>query len=69
MISLHGLISTPLKWEKVDSHIDGKVYKDGAQPKGEEYSIRLNNAVEVCADTVRDTYTGPYPHYLYPRAW
>ena len=35
MNSLQDLISTPLKWEKVDSHIEGRVYKDGVTPKGD----------------------------------
>lgn len=69
MTSLKGLISTPpLKWENVDSYIDGKVYKKGSQPKVDEYTIRWNTVVDVCTDTARDTYTGPYPHYLYPES-
>ena len=39
-------LTISLRWEKVDSHIETRVYADGKTPKGDEFSVRLN----VCAD-------------------
>ena len=49
MMRILKLMSTPLKWEKVDSHIEGKVYKEEVEPNGDEYSIRLNTGVDEWA--------------------
>ena len=53
MDSLQELIHTPLRWEKVDSHIEGRVYKEGTSPKGDQYSIRLNGVVDEWAGLAR----------------
>lgn len=45
MMGILDLIYVPLMWEKVNSHIEGIVYKYGAEPKGEQHSIILNMAV------------------------
>ena len=66
MMNIQKLISIPLKWEKVDSHIEGKVFKEGVEPKGDEYSIRLNTVVDEWAGKARTSQSGQYPQYLYP---
>ena len=66
MMNIQKLISIPLKWEKVDSHIEGKVFKEGVEPKGDEYSIRLNTVVDEWAGKAREAHRGQYPQYLYP---
>ena len=43
-----------MKWEKVDSYIETRQYKDGAKPKGDKYSIRLNKSVDVWAGEARE---------------
>lgn len=58
MDSLQALIHTPLKWEKVDSHIAGKVYKEGTLPKGDQYSIRLNTVVDEWEGVARKSNVG-----------
>lgn len=65
MMSILELISIPLKWEQVDSHIECKVYKEGAQPNGDEYYIMLNKVVDGWAGTARAIHMRHYPHYLY----
>ena len=39
MVGLIELIQTPIQWEKVNSHIEGKIFKEGTIPKGDKYSI------------------------------
>ena len=39
-------ITIPLRWEKVDSHIDTREYADEETPNVDEFSIQLN----ICAD-------------------
>ena len=58
MNSLQALIHTPIRWEKVDSHIEEKTYKDGATPKGDQYSIRLNKVVDEWAGLTRQGNVG-----------
>ena len=66
MMSIQRLISIPLKWEKVDSHIEGKVYKEGVEPNGDEFSIRLNTVADDWAGKARTSHSGQYPQYFYP---
>ena len=68
MVGLIELIQTPIQWEKVDSHIEGKIFKEGTQPKGDKYSIRLNTVVDGWAGIAREQYAGSYPQYLYPES-
>ena len=49
MAMLQDKIQFKLKWEKVDSHIKTRQYKDGATPNGDKYSIRLNKSVDAWA--------------------
>ncbi len=37
MKMLQKKITIPLRWEKVDSHIETRVYAEGKIPKGENY--------------------------------
>ena len=46
MVSLIDLIQTSMQWEKVDSHIEGKIFKEGSQFKGGTCSIWLNTVVD-----------------------
>lgn len=46
-------LSMSIRWKKVDSHIETRVYKDGQTPAGDEFSIRLNIIVDVWASTAR----------------
>ena len=62
------MIKTPLQWEKVDSHIEGRVFKDGVKPKGDEFSIRLNTVVDGWAGIARAQHMGVYPQLLYPES-
>ena len=66
LMSIQKLIHIPLKWEKVDSHIEGKVFKEVVEPKGDEYSIRLNTVADEWAGNARKAHTGIYPQFLYP---
>ena len=66
MDSLQALIHTPLKWEKVDSHIEGEVYKEGTSPKGDQYSIHLNMVVDKWAGVARKSNVGGCKQYFYP---
>ena len=43
-----------LNWEKDDSHIERWVYKSGARPCGNKYSIRLNKMVDIWAGGARE---------------
>ena len=54
MTMLQDKIQFKLKWEKVDSHIETRQYKDGATPKGDKYSIRLNKSVDAWAGEARE---------------
>ena len=62
------MIKTPLQWEKVDSHIEGRVFKDGVKPKGDEFSIRLNTVVDGWAGIARAQHRGVYSQHLYPES-
>ena len=68
MAGLIEMIKTPLQWEKVDSHIEGRVFKDGMKPKGNEFSIRLNTVVDGWAGIAREQHRGEYPQHLYPES-
>ena len=68
MDSLQASIHTPLKWEKVDSHIEGKVYKEGTSPKGDQCSIRLNMVVDEWAGVGRKSNVGGCKYYFYPKS-
>ena len=51
---LQELITIPLLWKKVDSHIENKVYKPEVKPNGDEFTIYLNKAVDKWADQARE---------------
>ena len=68
MVSLINLIQTPIQWGKVNSHIEGNIFKEDSQPKRGGYSIRLNKVVDGWAWRARESHRGPYPYYLYPES-
>ena len=68
MSSLQALITIPLQWEKVDSHIEGKVYPVGVTPKGGQFSIILNIVVDEWAGMTRSASTGSTIQYFYPES-
>ena len=53
MRMLQQKIDFNLTWNKVDSHIESRTYKNGATPNGNTYSIRLNKTVDKWADEAR----------------
>ena len=54
MAHLQDKIVMRIRWEKVDSHIATRVYKPGVKPKGDKFSIRLNQQVDVWAGNERE---------------
>ena len=68
MTSMQALISTPLTWEKVDSHIEGKVYTKGVSAKGDQHSIKLNKVMDGWAGTARKGNQGQCTQYFYPES-
>jgi len=62
------LISTPLIWKFFDSHIEVKVYKEGATPTGDQFSIWLNTVVDVWVGVAREGFNGLYPQCFYPES-
>ena len=42
-------LSISIRWNKVDSHIETWVYKEGQSPAGDALSIRLNQVVDAWA--------------------
>lgn len=65
MMHILDLITIPLKGGKVDSHIKGKAFKEGIEPKGNKYS-RLNTVVDEWVGSARTAHKGQYPQQLYP---
>ena len=59
----------PLRWEKVDSHIEGRVYKEGQKPHGDEYSIRLNTVMDTWAENIRESVKGASKNSRNPQVW
>ena len=47
-----------MQWEKIDSHIEGKMYPVGVTPKGDQFCIRLNIVVNEWAGMDRSASTG-----------
>ena len=47
-------ISMCIRWKKVDSHIETRVYKYLQTPAGDEMSIRLNTVVDTWAGEERE---------------
>ena len=43
-----------IHWEKVDSHIHTRSYAPGVKPKGDKYSIRLNEFLDGLAGNIRE---------------
>ena len=54
MNMLHGKLIFPLRWNKVDSHIEMMVYKEGKKTTRDEFSIRLNTIVDMWAGAARE---------------
>ena len=54
-----------IHWEKVDSHIHTRTYAPGVKPKGDKYSIRLNELVDGLSGNIREE-ASLHPT-LYPR--
>lgn len=53
---------------KVDSHIDGKVYKEGIQTPVDKCLIRLNMLVDVWTGTTIEQHMECHPQYMYPES-
>ena len=64
MNTLQQKINFQLIWEKVDSHIDTKVYKEGTKPKGDTLPIRLNKQVResISKQDLTKYLMGKHPH-------
>ena len=62
-------LTIPLRWEKVDSHIEGRVYKEGQQPHGDELSIRLNTVMDKWAEQARETVARVDRNTRNPQVW
>ena len=60
-------LTIPLRWEKVDSHIEGMLYKEGQQPHGDELSIRLNTVMVKWAEHARETVARIYTNTRNPQ--
>ena len=43
-----------IHWENVDSHIHTRSYAPGVKPKGDRYSIRLNEYVDGLVGNIRE---------------
>jgi hypothetical protein len=54
MEALVGRLKFNIHWEKVDSHIHTRTYAPGVKPKGDKYSIRLNEFVDALAGNIRE---------------
>ena len=52
-----------LRWNKVDSHIEDRIYAEGTKPSGDEFSIRLNEVMDKWAETARGGTDTP------PQSW
>ena len=70
MQHLQKKIKINLEWHKVDSHIGSRIYKNGAKPQGDAYSICLNSQVYIWVGETREKGNlclngGPSPQYLY----
>ena len=46
-------IVIPIRWNKLDSHIEGKVYTEGVKPARDEFSIRLNIVMDQWTEDAR----------------
>lgn len=68
MPSLQALITTPLQWEKADSHVEGKVYPEGVTPKRDKFSIRPNTVVYEWTGMARSASTWSCRQYSYPES-
>ena len=51
---LQSKIINPIKWNKVDSHINTRKYKEGQTPQGDIFSIMLNEVVDKWVGEVRE---------------
>ena len=51
---LQDKIKMNINWNKVDSHIDKKTYKDRKKADGDEKFIRLNKVVDGRAGETRE---------------
>ena len=49
------LIQIPITWNKVNSHIEGRVYKEGTGLKRDAFAICLNIQVDKWAGEIRKT--------------
>ena len=47
-------IKFKLQWEKFNSHIETRQYKDGATPQGGQYFIRLNKVIDGWSGYARE---------------
>ena len=57
MEDLQRRLTFNIHWEKVDSHIHTRTYAPGVKPKGDKYSIRLNEFVDSLAGNIREEAT------------
>ena len=57
MEDLQRRLTFNIHWEKVDSHIHTRTYAPGVKPKGDKYSIRLNEFVDGLAGNIREEAT------------
>ena len=47
MVMLQENIKIKLSWNKVDSHIKTRTYKEDEKPSGNKYSIRLDEKADT----------------------
>ena len=51
LLLLSNLVSSTIKWKKVDSHIGRKIFTPDKPPKGNPLAWRLNEAMDELANT------------------
>ena len=62
-------LTIPLRREKVDSHIEDRVYKEQQKPHGDKFSIRLNTVMDKYAEKTREAVIGTDKSTRNPQVW
>ena len=53
-VMLQGMIHIHIRWNKVDSHIENRIYKEGKKPARDDFLIQLNNVVDIQVGEARE---------------
>ena len=65
LLEVQTWIKSPLKWEKVDSHVDQRA-PSSRSPKGNDLAWRLNEVMDTWANGEREVMTGPPDEVFFP---